>query len=340
MSRKRNLKNIQDDIDEVEDLEHGDFIGIKSKNLKTITSFTNIERRDLKLGTLLFGVIDHVSEKELIISLPGSNTAIISIENTLEDSRTIPIELFQELKKKSLEDRFSVGQFVNGAIISNNKIKNNITLKPSILNAGLNSNSKCLNVFGYVISALIISKENHGFNLYTGIQGVKTVFMKVEESEFREYRFGQILPVSIHQFFKEKSLLICTPIYDQNENSKIGRKEILSIHEIKPGLMVECLIHAYGNTNQKDQISQTQSPNKKKKVSDKVSVQPNTKVLQLKKVDKQYVTEQELESIKDFLQSEHSLQVSFCMGTMLGRKQMNILFIHYLVFTLKNLNLL
>ncbi|CUV07752.1 unnamed protein product [Cryptosporidium hominis] len=318
MSRKRNLKNIQDDIDEVEDLEHGDFIGIKSKNLKTITSFTNIERRDLKLGTLLFGVIDHVSEKELIISLPGSNTAIISIENTLEDSRTIPIELFQELKKKSLEDRFSVGQFVNGAIISNNKIKNNITLKPSILNAGLNSNSKCLNVFGYVISALIISKENHGFNLYTGIQGVKTVFMKVEESEFREYRFGQILPVSIHQFFKEKSLLICTPIYDQNENSKIGRKEILSIHEIKPGLMVECLIHAYGNTNQKDQISQTQSPNKKKKVSDKVSVQPNTKVLQLKKVDKQYVTEQELESIKDFLQSEHSLQVSFCMGTMLG----------------------
>ncbi|KAK9170889.1 RRP5 like protein [Cryptosporidium meleagridis] len=318
MSRKRNLRNIQDDIDEVEDLEHGDFIGIKSKNLKTVTSFTNIDRRDLKLGTLLFGVIDHVSEKELVISLPGSNTAIISVENTLEDSGVIPIELFQELKKKSLLHRFSVGQFVNGAIISNNKIKNNITLKPSILNAGLNSNSKCLNVFGYVISALIISKENHGFNIYTGIQGVKTVFMKVDESEFREYRLGQILPVSIHQFFKEKSLLICTPIYDQDENSKIGRKEILSIHEIKPGLLVECLIHAYGHTDQKDQTSQTQSPKKKKKVSDKVSVQPNTKVLQLKKVDKRYVADQELESIKDFLQNEHSLQVSFCMGTMLG----------------------
>ncbi|KAH8582116.1 RRP5 like involved in rRNA biogenesis with 7 S1 domains and 5 HAT repeats [Cryptosporidium sp. chipmunk genotype I] len=318
MSRKRSLKNLQDDIDEVEDVEHDDFIGIKSKNLKTITSFANIERRDLKLGTLLFGIIDHVTEKELTISLPGSNTVVISVENTLEESETIPVEFVQELKNKSLGDRFSVGQFVNGAVISNNKVKNNLTLKPSILNAGLNSNSKCLNVFGYVISGLIISKENHGFNIYTGIQGVRTVFMKVKESEIKEYHLGQILPVSINKYFKEKSLLTCTPIYDQNDNSKIGRKEILSIHEIKPGLMVECLIHAYGNANQKDQRNQTQSPNKKKKISDKVGVQPNTKVLQLKKVDKKHVTDQELESIQDFLQEDHSVQVSFCMGTMLG----------------------
>ncbi|OII73634.1 RRP5 like protein [Cryptosporidium ubiquitum] len=318
MSRKRNLNNLHSDIEEVEDVEHGDFIGIKSKNLKNIISFTNIEQKDLKLGTLLFGVIDDVTEKELRISFPGSNTAILSVENTLEESEAISFELLENLRKKSLKDRFSVGQFVNGAVISNNKIKNNVTLKPSILNAGLNSNSKCLDVFGYVISALIISKENHGFNLYTGIQGLKTVFMKVEESRSKDYQLGQILPVNVNKYFKEKSLLVCTPIYEETNDSKIGKKEILSVHEVKPGLIVECLIHAYGNDNQKEKRSYMQSPNKKKKISDKIGVQPNTKVLQLKKIDRQYINDQEFESIQDYLQDDHSLQVSFCMGTMLG----------------------
>ncbi|KAJ1607229.1 RRP5-like protein [Cryptosporidium canis] len=318
MNRKRAQKSTQDEVEELEEAEYGDFIGIKSKNLKALISSSNIERRDLKFGTLLFGVIDEVTEKELTISFPGSNTAIVSVENTLEDSNVIPPTLFGNLSKKSLKERFNPGEFVNGAVISNNKVKNNVTLKPSILNAGINSNSKCLNVFGYVISGMIVSKESHGFNIFTGIQGVKSVFMKVEGSGTRDYQIGQILPVSIDKYFKEKSLLTCTPIYDETERSTIGRKELLSIHEMKPGLKVECLIHSRGSDNQKEKKAHSQSPSKKRKLSDKVGVHPNTKILQFNKIDKQFVTDQELQSVQDYLQDDHSLQVSFCMGTMLG----------------------
>lgn len=317
MSRKRSQKPLQDEVEGLEETEH-DFIGINSKNFKAIISSTNIERRDLKLGTLLFGVIDHVTDKELTVSFPGSNTTVLSVENTLEGSDAIPSDFLCDLSKKSLRDRFESGQYINGAVISNNKVKNNITLKPSILNAGINSNSKCLTISGYVISGMIISKEGHGFNVYAGIQGIKSVFMKVKESGERNYQIGQILPVRVDKYFREKSLLVCTPIYDEAQDSVIKGKELLSIHEIKPGLKVECLVHSHSTANQKERKGHPQTPSKKRKVSDKVGVQPNTKILQLKNIDRQFVSDQELEAVQKYLQEDHSLQVSFCMGTMLG----------------------
>ncbi|KAF7456360.1 S1 RNA binding domain-containing protein [Cryptosporidium felis] len=325
MSRKKTLRNRENEpeqmkVEEEDDVEYGDFIGIKSKNIKSNISSSNLERKDLKLGTLLFGIIDQVTDKELLISLPGSNSAIVSLENTLEIPGNIPTDLFCRLRKVSLKDRFRPGDPVNGAVISNTKVKNNITLNPSILNAGLNSNSRSLDIPGYVVSAIIISKENHGFNLFTGIQGIKSAFLRVGGCEKSEFRLGQILPVSIDKFFKDKSLLVCASISEESPNSKfIGRKELLSIHEIKPGLKVECLIHSFGSGSDLPQKRSLSSPKKKKRFSsEKVGVQPNVKVLQLKDADKLHINDEELKQIRDYLQDDHSVRVSFCMGTMLG----------------------
>ncbi|KAH8740793.1 RRP5-like protein [Cryptosporidium ryanae] len=310
----------------------GDFVGVKSRNFGNVFSSRNVCKKDMKLGTLLYGVIDDVNEKELTISLPGLNKAIISAGNTLEDEDSLD-EFARSIQKLGLNERFTVGQPVNCAVISNNKIKNNLTIRPSILNAGLNNNSKCFDVPGYVISGMLVSKENHGYGIYTGIKGIKSAFMKFGKG-VDNYRLGQILVLNVNKYYKERSLLVCTPMGNNNEESDNGktiikRNEMLSIYEIKPGLKLECLIHSYGDGEDKSLASKNggkngvsmSNLNKKRKLSkDNVKkFQPNAKMLQLKNIDKNYVSEEEILGIKEYLQEEnHSLKVSFCMGTMLG----------------------
>ncbi|KAH7649982.1 RRP5 like protein [Cryptosporidium bovis] len=329
LNRKRGYKESKNDSFEEEHEVLGDFVGVKSKNFDSTFSSRNVCKKDMKLGTLLYGIVDDVNEKELIISLPGLNKSIISVENTIEDEESLE-EFTRSIEKLGLNKRFTIGQPVNCAIISNNKTKNNLTIKPSILNAGLNSNSKCFEVPGYVISGLVLSKENHGYVVYTGIKGIKNVFMKLDNCS-DEYKLGQILVLNVSMYYKERSLLLCTPINHDvgDEGSVIKKNEMLSIYEIKPGLKLECLIHSYGESEDRSlsnkgrgkNIISVNNPNKKKKLSqDNIKkFQPNTKILQFKNIDKNYLNDKEILGIREYLQEDsHSLKVSFCMGTMLG----------------------
>ena len=73
MGRKKTREELESSSSQLEGREEDftDFISVSNQRTQSSVSFSNVLRGDLKIGTLLFGIIDQVTEKELLISLSG-----------------------------------------------------------------------------------------------------------------------------------------------------------------------------------------------------------------------------------------------------------------------------
>ncbi|OII76937.1 S1 RNA binding domain-containing protein [Cryptosporidium andersoni] len=258
------------DLDTMENLD-SDFIGLSLTNKTSkIPNIRNIHRDELVTGTLLFCVIDGVYDKELKLSLPGGHFGLATINNTLEDEASN-----EKLRNLSLDERFKAGDIVIAAIIYSSKGRVEVTIRPSIVNAGLTSSSKALGLKGYVISATIISIEDYGYTLNVSIPGIRMAFIKCETGDLnaRSMSLGHVLPVYIDEYMADQQILLCQPLQSTcNENSSniaILGNEILESKEIRPGMKVECRIQSIIGQNGEILPSRSRDKDRNTKITPK-----------------------------------------------------------------------
>ncbi|KAL7066396.1 S1 RNA binding domain-containing protein [Cryptosporidium serpentis] len=257
-------------LDTMENLD-SDFIGLSLTNKTSrVPNIRNIHRDELVTGTLLFCVIDEVYDKELKLSLPGGHFGLATINNTLEDEASN-----EKLRNLSLDKRFKAGNIVIAAVVYSSKGRVEVTIRPSIVNAGLTSSSKALGLKGYVISATIISIEDYGYTLNVSIPGIRMAFIKCETDDLnaRFMSLGHVLPVYIDEYMADQQILLCQPLQTTcNENSSnitILGNEILESKEIRPGMKVECRIQSIIGQNGEILPSRSGDKNRNTKITPK-----------------------------------------------------------------------
>ncbi|OUM67352.1 hypothetical protein PIROE2DRAFT_40141, partial [Piromyces sp. E2] len=194
-------------------------------------------------GMCILGAIKEINELELVISLTNGLTGFVSITEISEEISKIAEQVANddadEDELPELNSLFTVGQLVACAISelsdAGNKKKINLSIKPSIVNSSLVAKDVSS---GMMLNAEVVSKEDHGYIMSVGIEGVKAFLNNKNIPEDVSLTVGQVIScgvVSIDGGFRTIQLTLKKEAIIPNSSSP-------SLTSLKPGSLVNVTV--------------------------------------------------------------------------------------------------
>ena len=167
---------------------------IFKKKINKIHFPSVLKAQDFSEGCFTLCSILSIDDEKIFVELPCGNHGILLLTeiNTPFLERIQEATNNQEEDLPSLEDFFSVGQFLSAVVISSGTRPVDISIKPELLNDGINLD------IGSVFAGAVKSIEDHGYIIDIGRKGI-TAFLPyiTERPKSPNFSKGQPIYVSI-----------------------------------------------------------------------------------------------------------------------------------------------
>jgi rRNA biogenesis protein RRP5 len=219
----------------------------ENKKQKLDNTIRLLNFKHLKVGMCILGAIKEINELELVISLPNGLTGFVSITEISEEISKIAEQVANddndEEELPELNSLFTIGQLIACAVSElsdvSNKKKINLSIKPSIVNATLISKDIST---GMMLNSEVVSKEDHGYVMSTGIDGVKAFLNSKNIPEDVTLTIGQVISCSVASIDGNFRTVQLTLKKEAIVKSVIPNKSSPSLTSLKPGALVNTYI--------------------------------------------------------------------------------------------------
>mmetsp|Transcript_19809 Transcript_19809/g.53028 ORF Transcript_19809/g.53028 Transcript_19809/m.53028 type:complete len:1878 (-) Transcript_19809:167-5800(-) len=190
---------------------------------------------NLETGSLLVCAIREVSDEELVVNLPYQLSGYIIRNHVAEETVLADLPPITEV--------YVPGQLVVAVVTavvllgrSGRKMRIELSLRPSLVNAGLTAEGLLPHMF---LPAAVHSKEEHVFRLSFGIEGV-TGLLKVEETALlpKPPCPGSIVYVSIQSINERTKTARCV----MKSVGALGGQPALNTTTVRAGFLVDARI--------------------------------------------------------------------------------------------------
>lgn len=218
----------------------------------------------MSVGVKILACIKSISESDLVLSLPGNTTAVMSVR---EVSDQIAHEVDQYIESSSmdasslpkLDDMFKVGQLLRTVVVHvtkkgpGTKRALEVSIRPSLVNRGL---TKAHLRSGMMLSGSVKSVEEKGYLIDLGIgeDGFLPV-AAIKKKQHNQYRVGYPVDVTVLDaagvitLNSGKSTSLPELVNELGSGSKDQGQAMISMDTLLPGMLVQARwmrSHPYG----------------------------------------------------------------------------------------------
>ncbi|CAH1396185.1 unnamed protein product [Nezara viridula] len=210
----------------------------------------------LSEGTLAFCSVRDICNNYVDICMPGRLSARLYVENVSEPFNEVTKKQAGSKNVLSLKDIFHIGQHLTCSVLS---VKNaghylvRVSTDPKLVNGHMSFDNVGV---GSLIQMAVLSNEDHGYTMYSGINGLIS-FLPNENAKsfinsvrkFKPLDIGQILwcLVTKSKLTEGSNTVHVTIDLEQVQNNKIENDII--IEKLNPGVRVEVTINKVVSEN-------------------------------------------------------------------------------------------
>eukprot|EP00250_Pteridium_aquilinum_P021384 c25103_g1_i1 orf=322-6036(-) len=211
--------------------------------------------KSLSIGMKLWGVIQEVGRRDLVISLPGGLRGFVKVEDASDLFSSIhkTKDMDEEIGDVSLSELFSEGQLVSCVVIKLDdvKLKENkkqskrigLSLRLSSLHNGLTVDAMHE---GMVLQTYVTSIEDHGYLLSFGVPGMTGFLRRSSEGAgvISKLKKGQLVQGVIHSVDKKRGMVMLKADPDLVASNVVKEVEGLTMDLLIPGTLVNARVRA------------------------------------------------------------------------------------------------